>query len=111
MQEHFNEKYMESNTYPSASYKGRINEKIDWNKNGTYKITSKGMLTIHGVQKERTDTATVSIKDGKISMKSDFRVTVADYKIKIPRLVFQNIAEVVSVKFNISYSSFKKEKE
>src|SRR5579859_4572324 len=36
MQEHFNEKYMESDKYPQATYKGIINEKVDWTKNGTY---------------------------------------------------------------------------
>src|SRR5689334_16420423 len=57
MQQHFNEKYMESDKYPEATYKGKINEKIDWTKNGTYKITSTGTLTVHGVSKDRTDMA------------------------------------------------------
>ena len=108
MQEHFNENYLESDKYSDATYKGKINEKIDWSKNGTYKIVSKGALTIHGVEKERTDTATVSIKDRIVTMNGDFLVTVADHKIKIPQLVFEHIGEVVSVKFNISYVAFKK---
>lgn len=107
MQTDFNENFMESEKYPDAAYKGKINKKIDWAKNGTYKITSKGKLTIHGVENERTDTATVSIKNGKITMKGEFKVRVADHNIKIPKLLFEKIAEVVTVKFNMSYSPYK----
>jgi len=30
MQEHFNEKYVESDKYPKGTYKGKINEKIEY---------------------------------------------------------------------------------
>ena len=103
MQTDFNENFMESGKHPVSSYKGKINEKIEWGKDGTHRITSKGILTIHGVAKERTDTATVNIKDGAVSMKSDFLVRVTDHNIKIPQLLYRNIAEVVSVKLNVSY--------
>jgi hypothetical protein len=103
MQDDFNEDFMDSDKFPLAIYRGKINEKIDWLKNGTHKITSYGILTIHGVGKERADTATVIIKDGKIAMNGDFRVKVSDHKIKIPKLLFQKIAEVVTVKFTCNY--------
>jgi len=108
MQEDFNEDYMESDKYRDATYKGKINEKINWKKDGTYKITSKGVLTIHGVAKERTDTGMVSIKEGKIVMKNNFLVRVADHGIKIPQLVLYKVAEVVSVKSTITYSVYSK---
>ena len=110
METDFNENFMESNKYPVSTYKGKINEKIDWEKDGTQRVTSKGVLTIHGVAKERTDTATVSIKNGVVTLKSNFFVRVADHKIKIPTLLYQHIAEAVSVKLDVSYSA-KEEKE
>src|ERR1700757_1839989 len=100
MQEDFNEDYMESDKYRDATYKGK--------KDGTYKITSQGVLTIHGVAKERTDTGTVSIKQGKITMKNSFLVRVANHGIKIPQLVLYKVAEVVSVKVTITYAPYSK---
>src|SRR6266446_7070845 len=34
MEEHFNEKYMESDKFPTATFKGKINEKIDFTADG-----------------------------------------------------------------------------
>src|SRR3954468_13445099 len=51
--EHFNENYMQTEQYPEASFKGKIIEDIDLSKEGTYTIRTKGMLNIHGVEKER----------------------------------------------------------
>jgi FlaG/FlaF family flagellin (archaellin) len=111
MKQDFEEDYLQSDKYPEATYKGKISGKINWGKDGSYQVTSKGTLTIHGVGKERTDTATVTIKDGRVSLKSSFLVTVADYNIKIPELVFKKIAEVVAVKLEVSYLVFKEEKK
>jgi len=38
MQEHVNENYMESDTYPKASFKGKIDNiaAVNFKKNGTY---------------------------------------------------------------------------
>jgi hypothetical protein len=41
MQEHFNENYMESDKYPQAIFKGKINEKPDVTKDGIYPVTAK----------------------------------------------------------------------
>ena len=108
MQEHFNEKYVESDKYPNATYKGKINEAIDWSKNGTYDITSTGILTVHGVEKPHTEKGKVIINDGKINITSEFTVTVKDHNITIPKIVMTNIAEVVNVKMEADYVPYKK---
>src|ERR1700747_2166533 len=36
MQEHFNENYVESEKFPHAFFKGKINEKIDYTEDGKY---------------------------------------------------------------------------
>ena len=110
MQEHFNEKYVESDKYPNATYKGKIKDSIDYKKNGEYEITSSGILVIHGVEKERTEKGKLVIKDGNISIQSEFNVPVKEHKIEVPKLLTENIAEVVQVKFSGSYSRYKKEK-
>lgn len=97
MQEHFNEKYMESEKYPASTFKGKINESIDFAKDGEYAVTVTGKLNIHGVEQDRTIPGKVVVKDGKIKVSSEFKVKVADHKITIPKLVIENIAEEILV--------------
>lgn len=105
MQEHFNEKFMESDKYPDAEFKGKIKESIDYKKDGVYPVTVTGILNIHNVSKEYTVNAKLDIKGGLIQGQSVFNVRVADHKIKIPRLVFRNIAEVVEVTVFAKYEA------
>ena len=97
MQEHFNDSYMESGKYPSATFKGNIIENIDFTKDGIYNVNVKGILNMHGVPKERNIKGIITIKNGKPSIISNFDVACADHEIKIPSVVFKKIAEVISV--------------
>lgn len=97
MEEHFNEKYMESDKYPNATFSGTIKDTIDYKKDGVYKVTVAGKLTMHGVEKERTIQGTITVKGGEISIDCKFTVALKDHKIEIPTLVAQNIAETVEV--------------
>ncbi|MCK6648179.1 MAG: YceI family protein [Bacteroidia bacterium] len=108
MQEHFNENYMESEKYPSAIFKGKINEKIDWTKDGEHKVTVTGTFEIHGVKKERTIDGIVAIKGNEITISSKFNIHIADYNIKVPSLYVKNIAEDVEVKINAILEPYKK---
>lgn len=108
MQEHFNENYMESEKYPSTIFKGKINEKIDWTKDGEHKVTVTGKMSMHGVDKEITIPGTVIIKGSEITISAKFKVHVADYNIKVPSLYVQNIAEDVDVKLNAVLVQYKK---
>lgn len=97
MQEHFNENYMESDKYPHAKFKGKINEAIDFSANGTYNVTTTGELEVHGVKRLRTIQGTITVNEGSISIRSRFDTRCADHNIKIPKLVFRNIAETIQV--------------
>lgn len=108
MQEHFNEKYMESDKYPNAIFKGKINENVSFAVDTVIKVTATGMFNCHGVEKQKTEEATITIKDGKISMKGEFKVALKDHNIEVPKVVLQNIAEVIDVKFNATLSPYKK---
>ncbi len=106
MEEHFNENYMESDKYPVSTFKGKIlnfNE-IDLTKDGTYQVTAKGVLSIHGVEQEREIEGTLIIKDGKAHIESTFMVKLKDHKIKIPKVVTEKIAEEVKVIVNAYFN-------
>ena len=98
MQEHFNEKYMESEKFPKATFEGTVlNFKASAKDPQT--VSAKGKLTIHGVTREVELPGTAEITpDKKISVKSVFMVKLADHNITIPQLLWQNIAEQVEVK-------------
>lgn len=106
--EHFNENYLESDKYPDAIYKGTINEKVDYTKDGTTKITITGKLNMHGVEKEKKLEGTLVVKGGQINIDGKFSIHIADYNIKIPSVVVKNIAEDVDVKVKATLEPYKK---
>ncbi len=108
MQEHFNEKYLESDKYPKATYKCNIIDSIKWDVPGTYEVGSTGTLSLHGVDKEISEKGTFTIVGNKINLKSEFKIAIADYNISIPKLLFQNIADTVLVKLDCNFEPFKK---
>lgn len=108
MQEHYNENYVESEKFPYATFKGKVNEAIDYSKNGTHNVTMVGTLDMHGVELPRTITGTIIVKDGVITMDSKFDVKVADHKIKVPSLYVEKIAEVIQVSFHTEMTPLKK---
>jgi polyisoprenoid-binding protein YceI len=106
MQEHFNENYMESDKFPKSSFKGSVDDKskVDFSKDGTYSVTVSGELEMHGVKnKVSAVPSSIIIKDGKISGNSKFKVKLADYGIKVPNLVKDNISEIIEVTVACNY--------
>jgi hypothetical protein len=83
MQEHFNDKYVESTKFPRADFKGTITniKDINFTKDGVYKATAKGDLTMHGVTKNITVAGTITIKNGKPSVSAKFPIVMKDFKI------------------------------
>lgn len=106
MQEHFNENYMESEKFPTGSFKGKIVEVVDYTKNGTYDVTAKGLLTLHGVMQARDLKGKLIIDNQKINLVCNFDVKLIDHKIEIPKLVFAKIAEVISVKSKYAFTPY-----
>jgi polyisoprenoid-binding protein YceI len=107
MQEHFNENYMESGTYPKAKFKGKIDNisSVDFKKDGVYNVDVSGQMEIHGVTKPVSAKGVISVKGGNISAKSKFSVAVADYGIVIPKVVAENIAKNVEINVQADYQT------
>lgn len=110
MEEHFNENYMESPKFPKASFQGAIVDlsKVNFKTNGTYTVNVTGDLTMHGVTNKMTIPVTINIQGGKISATSKFDIHIADYKVKVPSLVAQQVAEAVAVTVNCVYEPYTK---
>ena len=102
MQEHFNEKYMESEKYPKSTFQGIITD-YDASLNNIQNVKAAGKLTIHGVTKEINVPGTIEKQGDKLVMKSKFIVKLEDYKIAIPELLWQKIAEQVEVTLEFTF--------
>jgi hypothetical protein len=105
MEEHFNENYLETDKYPQATFTGKINQEVDLQSTAEQQITVDGTLTLHGVAQQRQFPVTLKVQHGKITGHSKFQVKLADHQIEIPKLVFQNLAEVVDVTLDLDYAA------
>ena len=106
MQEHFNENYMESNTFPKATFKGTFSGVTadQLKKPGTYTVEVKGDLTMHGVTKPVATTGTIVVdQEGKVKAESTFVVSPEDHEIEIPGMVRDKIAKEIQVQVRIDY--------
>ncbi|WP_028981054.1 YceI family protein [Sporocytophaga myxococcoides] len=99
MQDHFNENYMETETYPDAWFKGKLNVPVNKATPGKTDVLVTGFLDIHGVKRYREIKGILNInEDGTILLSSDFTVKLKDHNIKVPSIVWEKIAEEVLVK-------------
>ncbi len=109
MQEHFNENYMESDKFPYAVLDMTITEQIDFTADGTYDVTLKGILEMHGVKQEREVKGKLTIANGApANATAAFDVKLADHSIKIPKAVMMNIAETIKVDVDFALEKYVK---
>jgi len=101
MQEHFNEKYMESEKFPKATFTGQIEQ---WENNKSIdKAVAIGTLTIHGVSKKLSSEGSVTFNKDKLIVMAKFNVRLEDFEVEVPSIILQKIAEVVEITINYEY--------
>lgn len=105
MQEHFNENYLESEKFPNGIFRGKINEAVDFAKDGSYNVSATGKTNIHGVERDQTIKGKLTVAGGLVTLDANFDVLLADHKIEIPKLVFQKIAEKINVTTRFVYQA------
>ncbi|GAB3859463.1 hypothetical protein GCM10028822_36050 [Hymenobacter terrigena] len=99
MQEHFNENYAESEKYPRARFTGTLVTRPteDQFRSGPQPVYVQGQLTIHNVKRKVRVPGTLQLRGNDLVVTSKFSVAPADYKIKIPALVRNNIAKSIDI--------------
>lgn len=104
MQEHFNENYVESDKFPSASFVGKVNNinDVKLETDGIYEVNVEGKLTLHGITKEIREKGTFEVNKGILVGKSTFNLTLSDYDISIPVNLGNNISKTVEVTVDIT---------
>ncbi|GJM30894.1 MAG: hypothetical protein DHS20C17_35290 [Cyclobacteriaceae bacterium] len=104
MQTHFNENYMESEIYPKSTFKGKVSGFRP--EPGKYSATAVGELAIHGVTRKVEITGNIEIGPNELTLLAKFPVKLEDHNIKIPKLLFSNIAETVEVTIEFNYRPY-----
>jgi polyisoprenoid-binding protein YceI len=95
MQKHFNDSYLETDKYPECIFKGIIDNDM-----------ASGEITLHGVTKKIQLPIIITEDGDKIKINTEFKIALKDHNIKIPRLLFQNIAEEIEVKVSSIFTKF-----
>lgn len=110
MQEHFNENYLESDQFPKADFKGKIENAaaINYSKDGSTPVKAVGTMTMHGVSQAIAVPGTLTVKNGSLTFKAVFKVKNKDYKIVIPSVAANKVAEVVEITVNSLLAPLKK---
>ena len=68
---------------------------------------AEGEITLHGQTKKLSVPITINKSNDRIDIKTEFNIVLDDFKIKVPRLLFQNIAEDIDVKVESTFSKYK----
>ena len=105
MEEHFNEKYVHSDKYPAAKFKGTYDVEIDLNTPKKYEdVIITGTMHFHGVSKPMTVTADIEVLENKtMQLMSDFKIVLSEYNIEVPSLVKDKIASDIAVNLVANY--------
>jgi hypothetical protein len=107
MQEDFNESYVESDTYPKCTMKGKVKgiTPAELKKGGVHKVQVDGEITLHGVTKPMVLDAEINVDpQGAMTVTSAFILKPEDFKINIPAIVREKIAREVQVKVKFELS-------
>jgi len=94
--EHMKKKYLETDKYPTAVLKWSVPTTT---LNGAKEVAFKGMLLLHGIEKEVTGTATVdpAADHKQFGVDATFPLKLSDFKIDIPKYLGVTVAEEVEV--------------
>lgn len=98
MEEHFNENYIESDKYPKAIFKGKIENFNAGSLTASPKnFTINGKLELHGKTVAVKTIAKMSQSGSGITLVSDFSVNASDFDISIPAVVKNKVSNKINI--------------
>ena len=107
MEQHFGDAdYMDAEKYPKASFSGKISDlsSVNFEKDGTYKVTVQGNLTIKDVTKPISADGTITVKSGTITAQSNFNVNREEYHVIGEAFVQKKIEDEIHISVNCQYA-------
>ena len=89
-------------SFPKSSFQGKITG-LNIAAGGKQQVKAIGKLSIHGVAKNVEVPGTIEVNGNRLILKSKFMVKLLDYNIKVPQIVWQNIAQEIEVTVDFTY--------
>lgn len=103
--EHMKEKYFEVKKYPESTLKITS---FDLDASGQAKEKPfKGVLKLHGIEKEVSGTASLSNDGTKQNIEASFPITLSDFKIDVPTYAGVKVADTVQVQAKLQTEAAK----
>lgn len=96
---HMRDNYLETDKFTYATYTGKL-DKVSVGADGESLVTTSGVLSIHGVEKPYTVECSISLEDSTYRIQCEFPVSLLDFGIKVPSLMFLKINEIVELKLD-----------
>ena len=96
MQQHFNEKYLESDRYPYATFKGKVSPGLNFSEVGTVDVTAVSILNLHGVDQKRTLTGKITVSKDGIKLDTRFNTPFG-----FENSIFKSINQSIQLLFKI----------
>jgi polyisoprenoid-binding protein YceI len=101
---HMRENYLHTDQYPYTKYTGKISESTSINGN-SWQVKTEGRIFIHGVEKPLSVTAEISLTaDHLYHVVTEFEVSLSDFDIEIPSIMFLKIDENMKLKLDFFMS-------
>lgn len=96
------EDVLETDKYPKTWFKGKIINIIEEGENSNnYKVVSKGIMFLHGIEKDLKINANINIKNNVMNVICNFSVFLEDHEIEAPSLLaFIKVAEEIKLHLN-----------
>lgn len=96
---HMREDYLETEKYPYAQFTAHLTEAKRIS-DTLYSTTAVGKFKIHGEEREMSIPTTIISKSGAVRVLCDFDIKLTDFKIKIPKLMFMKLNELIKLKLD-----------
>lgn len=103
--EHFNEHYLETAQYPKATFTGKIIGLDECDIECETKVFAKGKLEIHGITNIVTIPVQFKKQGERIEGEANFKVSLSDYEINIPKILEAKIAPIINVQVTVNFVS------
>lgn len=97
--------YLETEKYPEISFnlthlEGESNSVLLSNES---RFKASGTLNLHGVEKEIVFYPNIFLNDDAIEFKGETMVRLTDFGIKVPRFLFLEVQDEISIYFNVTW--------
>jgi polyisoprenoid-binding protein YceI len=95
------EYYLEVKQHPVIRFNGALAEKAERTSQDAWQITVKGRLDLHGVQREIVVPVRLLYQQNRIVAQGSFRLSLAEFNIAAPRLLFLKSGNQAEVNFRL----------